>query len=123
MRQDYFECLPQFKLLFAGNHKSSLRSVDEAIRRRFKLIPFSVTIAKEKRDPDLDDKLKEEWTGILQWMLDRCMAWREQGLAPPEAVTTATASAHGLPNTANAPAKIVSPTSTPHGSNGPMPTA
>jgi putative DNA primase/helicase len=88
MRQDYFECLPQFKLLIAGNHKPSLRSVDEAIRRRFNLIPFSVTIAKET---DLDDKLKAERPGILQWMLDGCMAWREQGLAPPEAVTNATA--------------------------------
>ena len=35
MRQDFFEYVPQFKLLIAGNHKPSLRTVDEAIRRRF----------------------------------------------------------------------------------------
>lgn len=41
MRQDFFEFTPQFKLLIAGNHKPGLRSVDEAIRRRFYLIPFT----------------------------------------------------------------------------------
>ena len=44
MRQDFFEYTPQFKLLIAGNHKPGLRSVDEAIRRRMHLIPFTVTI-------------------------------------------------------------------------------
>jgi putative DNA primase/helicase len=42
MRQDHFEFRPVFKLFVAGNHKPSLRSVDEAIRRRFNLIPFVV---------------------------------------------------------------------------------
>jgi putative DNA primase/helicase len=69
--------LPQFKLLIAGNHKPSLRSVDEAIRRRFNLIPFSVTIAKEA---DLDDKLKAERPGILQWMFDGCMGLARTGV-------------------------------------------
>ena len=45
MRQDFFEYLPQFKLIVAGNHKPGLRSVDEAIKRRFHLIPFAVTIS------------------------------------------------------------------------------
>jgi putative DNA primase/helicase len=44
MRQDFFEFTPRFKLIIAGNHMPSLHSVDEAIRRRFHLIPFSVTI-------------------------------------------------------------------------------
>ncbi len=39
MRQDFFEFIPQFKLLIAGNHRPGLRSVDEAIRRRLHLIP------------------------------------------------------------------------------------
>ena len=44
MRQDLFEFTPQFKLMIVGNHKPSLRSVNEAARRRFNLIPFTVTI-------------------------------------------------------------------------------
>jgi hypothetical protein len=44
MRQDFFTYLPQFKLVIAGNHKPRLRNVDEAIRRRIDLVPFTVTI-------------------------------------------------------------------------------
>jgi len=90
MRQDFFEYTPQFKLLIAGNHKPALRSVDEAIRRRFHLIPFGVTIPKEERDPELPALLKEEWPGILQWAIEGCLEWRRIGLAPPGAVIEAT---------------------------------
>jgi putative DNA primase/helicase len=86
MRQDFFEYRPQFKLVIAGNHKPSLRSVDEAIRRRFHLIPFAVTIPPEERDADLTEKLKAEWSGILQWMVDGAGEWQAEGLRPPKAV-------------------------------------
>jgi putative DNA primase/helicase len=52
MRQ-FFEYTPQFKLFITGNHKPSLRNVDEAIRRRMHLIPFNVTIPENERDPYL----------------------------------------------------------------------
>ncbi len=61
--------VPQFKLIIAGNHKPSLRSVDEAIRRRLHLIPFTVTIPLAERDPKLSEKLREEWPGVLKWAL------------------------------------------------------
>ncbi len=91
MRQDFFDYMPQFKLMIAGNHKPSLRSVDEAIRRRFNMLPFTVTIPEHERDQQLGDKLKAEWPGIFAWMIDGCLDWQERGLAPPEAVTAATA--------------------------------
>ena len=90
MRADFFDFFPQFKLWIAGNHKPGLRSVDEAIRRRFHLIPFAVTIPKEERDQTLGDQLKEEWPGILAWTIEGCLAWQQHGLAPPAAVQTAT---------------------------------
>ena len=91
MRQDFFTYVPQFKLLVTGNHKPGLRGVDEAIRRRFNLIPFTVTIPKEERDPELAEKLKAEWPGILAWAIEGCLEWQRVGLAPPEAVRNATA--------------------------------
>jgi putative DNA primase/helicase len=91
MRQDFFEYTPAFKLLIVGNHKPSLRSVDEAIRRRFHLVPFSITIESQDRDPELVDKLKVEWPGILAWMIEGCLDWQESGLRPPKAVLDATA--------------------------------
>ena len=65
IRGDFFDFRPAFKLFIAGNHKPSFRSVDEAIRRRFHLIPFVVTIPERERDPELSEKLKDEWPGIL----------------------------------------------------------
>jgi putative DNA primase/helicase len=91
MRQDFFTFTPQFKLLIAGNHKPTLRNVDEAIRGRLHLIPFTVTIPPERRDPELADKLKAEWPGILQWAIDGCLLYQKIGLAPPPAVVNATA--------------------------------
>lgn len=88
MRQDFFTYSPAFKLVIAGNHKPGLRGVDEAIRRRFHLVPFVVTITKPDRS--LTEKLKQEWSGILQWMIDGCLAWQRDGLAPPPAVRNAT---------------------------------
>jgi putative DNA primase/helicase len=90
MRQDFFEYVPQFKLTISGNHKLSVRSVDEAIKRRINLVPFNVTIKEEDRDPDLRDKLRAEWPGILVWMIDGCLDWQANGLRPPKAVTDAT---------------------------------
>jgi putative DNA primase/helicase len=90
MRQDFFNFIPQFKLIIAGNHKPSLRTVDEAIRRRFHLVPFAVTIPPDKRDQDLPEKLKAEWPGILKWMIEGCLAWQREGLKPPAAVLDAT---------------------------------
>lgn len=91
MRQDFFEYTPQFKLFIAGNHRPGLRSVDEAIRRRFHLIPFAVTIPPEERDGELAEKLKAERSGILAWIVEGCLKWQSEGLAAPEAVTAATA--------------------------------
>lgn len=90
MRQDDFTFRPQFKLLFAGNHKPMLRSVDEAIKRRFHLVPFTVTIPLEERDHGLFDKLREEWPQILAWMIDGCAKWQKYTLSPPDRVREAT---------------------------------
>ncbi len=91
MRQDFFDYKPAFKLFIAGNHKPSLRSIDEAIRRRFHLIPFSVTIPPDQRDGQLTEKLKAEWPGILQWLVDGCLEWQRDELRAPQAVRDATA--------------------------------
>jgi P4 family phage/plasmid primase-like protien len=90
MRQDPFTYLPQFKLGMSGNHKPTLKSVDEAIRARFNLVPFLVTIPLGERDPKLPELLWEEAPGILAWMLEGCWDWRHARLRPPAIVTDAT---------------------------------
>ena len=90
MHCDEFEYIPQFKLLIQGNHKPALRAVDEAIRRRFNLVPFTVTIPPQERDAKLAEKLRLEWPQILQWAINGCAAWHREGLNPPVAVRQAT---------------------------------
>jgi putative DNA primase/helicase len=90
MRQDFFTYYPIFKLTIVGNHEPTLKSVDDAARRRFNVAPF---IHKPKVvDKKLPEKLRAEWPGILRWMINGCLAWQRDGLAPPKAVQVATQS-------------------------------
>jgi putative DNA primase/helicase len=54
------------------------------------LVSFTVTIAPEKRDLQLPEKLKAEWPQILAWAVAGCAQWPEWGLAPPAVVVKAT---------------------------------
>jgi P4 family phage/plasmid primase-like protien len=92
MHQNFFDFTPRFKLFISGNHKPRLYSVDEAIRRRLLLVPFTVQIPLAQRDKKLFEKLKAEWPAILRWMLDGCLEWQRIGLAPPAVVLNATES-------------------------------
>lgn len=89
MRQDFFEYIPQFKLVILGNHPPQLRTVDEAIKRRFNILPFTHKPAHPDRQ--LEAKLKAEWPQILNWMIDGCLTWQKHGLVQPQAVKDATA--------------------------------
>lgn len=88
MRQDNFTFVPQFKLLFAGNHKPPIRDLDAAMRRRIHLIAFDVT--PKKVDRELAEKLRGEWPAILAWMIEGALRWQEQGLNPPKVVLDTT---------------------------------
>ena len=90
MRQDFFTFQPTFKLLIAGNHRPGLRNIDEAIRRRFNMIPFAVKIPAAERDLDLPEKLQAEWPGILKWAIEGCLSWQKNKLDAPKAVLDAT---------------------------------
>jgi putative DNA primase/helicase len=88
MRQDFFTFKPQFKLIIVGNHKPVLRNIDEAIRRRFRLVPFLYKPAAP--DKGLEQKLRDEAPGILRWMVNGFQDWQTNGLISPAAVCGAT---------------------------------
>lgn len=90
MRQDFFTFIPQFKLIIAGNHKPSIRNIDEAMKRRMHLVPFTITVPPERRDGQLTIKLLKERDGILAWMLEGCLGWQKSKLQRPEKVIAAT---------------------------------
>ncbi len=88
MRMDDFTFRPEFKLFIIGNHKPSLHNVDEAMKRRFNLIPF---VNKPKvKNLQLEEELKAEWPAILRWMIEGCLDWQRNGLVRPDAVVKET---------------------------------
>lgn len=91
MNADFFQYRPCFKLVISGNHKPSLDQVDVAMKRRVQIIPFTVEIEEGQRIRGYEEVLKEEWAGILQWMVEGAINWAKLGLAPPPAVLQATA--------------------------------
>lgn len=85
---DFFTFQPQFKILLIGNRKPSLDTVDDAMRRRLQLVPF--TIKPAQPDPNLTDKLRAEAPAILAWMVEGALAWQARRLSPPSIVLDAT---------------------------------
>jgi len=54
------------------------------------LIPFTVQIPENERDPNLLAKLKNELPGVLAWAVRGWQRYQADGLQPPAAVATAT---------------------------------
>ncbi|MDD3071516.1 MAG: phage/plasmid primase, P4 family [Methanoculleus horonobensis] len=90
--ENEFEFFPTAKIWFATNHAPKIRGTDDGIWRRIWLIPFEVQIGEEQRDPRITEKLLDERSGILNWMLDGLRRYYAQGgrLEPPEKVIAAT---------------------------------
>jgi putative DNA primase/helicase len=89
MHRDNFTFRPTFKLTIVGNHQPVLRNVDDAARRRFKVVPFTRKPAAPDRQ--LEEKIRGEWPGILRWMIEGYLDWQANGLSHPQSVSTATA--------------------------------
>jgi putative DNA primase/helicase len=88
--KEFFEFKPTFKAVVTTNTKPIVIGGDHGIWRRIKLIPFTVRIPDDKKDPKFMDKLFDrERSGILNWMLRGYWDWQEQGLHEPPEVTRA----------------------------------
>lgn len=96
MREDEWEFFPTHKPVLVTNHRPEVRGTDDAIWRRLPLVPFEVRYAEDdpRRDPMLPERLKEEASGILLWMLEGCQEWlgNSRKLERPTAVKDATQS-------------------------------
>jgi len=87
---EFFNFTPTFKIFMATNHKPVIKGTDYGIWRRIKLIPFTERIPEEKQDKHLELKLREEASGILNWLLEGTAKWKREGLKAPKAVLLAT---------------------------------
>lgn len=82
---------PMGKLLFVGNHKPSIGTVDDATARRMRMLPF---MNKPKIvDGKLKDKMQSSYPAILRWVLDGAVKYFEEGhLKAPSSVEGVTMS-------------------------------
>lgn len=87
---EHEEQVPTFKVWLGVNHKPVIRDTSQAMWERVFLIPFEAFFPRERADPYMREKLRSELAGILNWAIEGCLAWQQQGLNPPEAVKVAT---------------------------------
>jgi putative DNA primase/helicase len=81
---------PTHKLVMVGNHQPEIHDMSHGMWRRVLLFPFNQTIASDQCDPNLQDKLKTEGSGILNWMLDGYHDYLKAGLTIPLSISQAT---------------------------------
>jgi putative DNA primase/helicase len=88
---EFFNFVPTFKIWMATNYKPVIKGTDHGIWRRIKLIPFITRIEEERQDKHLEQKLMEEASGILNWLIEGAMRWCKEGLKTPNVIISATA--------------------------------
>jgi putative DNA primase/helicase len=86
----WFTFDPRLKLFLGCNHKPKVIDDSHGFWRRVHVIPFHRKFEGAERDPNLFEALKAEGPGILNWIVNGCLMWQMEGLAPPRTVLAAT---------------------------------
>ncbi|PWL32730.1 phage/plasmid primase, P4 family [Marivita sp. XM-24bin2] len=90
MRGEFFTFQPQCKLMISGNTAPDHNRVNDAAKRRFKVVEMRSRVPEDQVNLHLDADLRAEYPGILRWIINGCLAWQEQGLGSCHAVDRAT---------------------------------
>lgn len=101
MGQDFYTFPASHKFVCLSNPRPRVDADDHAVWERLKPVPFAVTFRDpDDRDPDhaewpvadraLEERLMVELPGILNWLVEGCLAWRRDGLGEPEELREAT---------------------------------
>ncbi|NNM84960.1 MAG: hypothetical protein HKL96_04270 [Phycisphaerales bacterium] len=90
MRENFYEFTRVHKIILQTNNRPRVNENSEAVWRRLKLVPFTVTFPRDKQDQHLLTKLKAESSGILNRLIEGCLLWQKEGLCEPDAVRSAT---------------------------------
>lgn len=100
MKGDFFEFAPTHKLQLATNHKPRIRGQDVGIWRRVLLCPYVARFGTEQevregkadfvKDLTTQQQLRDEFPGVLAWIVEGARQWYADGLQPPATVLEAT---------------------------------
>ncbi|MBI2595692.1 hypothetical protein HYW46_03070 [Candidatus Daviesbacteria bacterium] len=83
---EYFSFYPACKIWLFVNHKPQVEDDSFGFWRRVRLIPFNRVFSESEQDKDLTKKLKNELSGILNWLIEGCLLWQAEGLQPLPAI-------------------------------------
>ena len=86
MKEDPWSFDPSHSLWLQTNHLPEIQGRDGGIWRRMRVVKWERSFTAKHQDQDLDETLAEEAPGILRWLVEGCLAWREHGLDEPEKV-------------------------------------
>jgi putative DNA primase/helicase len=99
LNQNPITFTPQHLLCLITNFKPRAPINDHALWNRLLLINFGISFVnnpvhlwQKKRDKYLFDKLKEEKSGILSWLIRGALDWQRQGLDVPRHIENTTES-------------------------------
>ncbi|MBQ2369175.1 MAG: hypothetical protein II301_03545, partial [Peptococcaceae bacterium] len=81
------EYQPTYTLWFSTNNAPELSGFDEGIQRRFVLIPFDHYVAHP--DKTLPQTLRDEASGILNWLAEGYTMYKREGLDKPDCIAQA----------------------------------
>lgn len=91
---DFFPLRPVFKASMSGNDKPEIHDSSDGMWRRLRMVKWGVQIpeAEQREFEDMQALFKPEWPGILNWMVEGCIAYLDVGkLITPDDVLVATA--------------------------------
>ena len=80
----WFEFKPQFQIVCAVNELPKLDWVDDAYFRRVRILPFQRVFQQKEMDKNLEQKLKAETDGIINWMIEGYEKYKTEGLQPSQ---------------------------------------
>ncbi len=67
---DVIQFVPKTKFVFATNELPTFKSMNHALKRRLKIIPFYRIIQDKDQDKELNEKLSKEIPGIIGWAIE-----------------------------------------------------
>ena len=70
MHKDNFTYTPKFLIVVLSNDKPRLRTVDDSVKRRLRMIPCTNKIPEAEQDTSLPGKLAADSDAVLKWLID-----------------------------------------------------
>lgn len=90
MRQEYSKIDVAFKIVVDTNYAPQFRRLDDAIKRRLVIIPFTKQFKGKDRDDRIEEKLQSDCKYILRFLVDGAYEYFNYGLQEPAIVRQTT---------------------------------